>query len=614
MTRLRLAFLIVLAPITLLGQQSYYDKASATPDMDSAIFYVQKYIDQAGKDKDTSGMIEGSCFLARKLVMKSLYVRATKLIENCLSFHFIKKNPVYKAKLQLELGVIYRYDGSYAQSLTSYLEAKSIFEKFKEWRLLAKCEAQVAEYYRGLGKFKEANTFIHDALEDYAKNKLADTALLIYIYGRAAAIDNESNPDPMATVRNSRMALHLAIKSKNKNAEATSLNELGYSYKNIKKTDSAEILYKKAEDIWFSLGQNQEAIHAMNNRAMLYAHNNYPDAKVLKLYAEMINLVKTRNIDYPLNDAYGFLNGYYLRRGDSVQAYKYFYKYHESVIGEIRKQHDIQVTNITEKYESEKAKKEVRRMTGELSDSRVKLEQKDSVNKRMFFFISILVVFVVIIAVLLWRINKANRKLAERNKEKDVLIQEIHHRVKNNLQFISSLINMQMNSSVDDKEIHTLNDASRRIRAMALVHEMLYNHKESQGISIKQYLGELVLSLDQLVNSEKIPIEFKLNCDEQNFNVSDSIALGMITSELVSNSMKHAFKNVENPVIEVILQKKEKDMLFIVRDNGVGAKNVQEQKKTLGLRLIDIFSRQLKGKYSIASASGYSYQIQFTAR
>ena len=127
-------------------------------------------------------------------------------------------------------------------------------------------------------------------------------------------------------------------------------------------------------------------------------------------------------------------------------------------------------------------------------------------------------------------------------------------------------------------------------------------------------MEELILSLDQLVNSDRIPIEFKLQIDEVNFNVSDSIALGMITSELISNSMKHAFRNVEKPEIEVTLRKEEKRISFGVRDNGSGEGLQQNQKKTLGLRLIDIFSRQLKGKYAISANSGCSYELNFNLR
>ena len=609
-----LFFLFVSGLLSAQSQDIFFHKASKTPNVDSAIFYAERSIQFAKKQKDTIQIIEGTCLLAHKLSIKSLYTRAEKRINECLAYPLVKKQPFYQGRLCFELALIYKYQNDYAQSLSYYLKAKSIFEKIRSWSYLVKCETHLAEYYRSLGKHKNANDYIDAALINYKKYKLADTALLITIYNRAAAIDNESNPDAFASIRNSRMALYLAKRSGNKDAEATSLNELGFTYKNHRKLDSSEFFYRKAEEIWFSIGDKAAALHAMNNRAMLYMHNNYDQAKIADLYSRMISIVTKEKIDYPLNDAYSYFSLSSLARGDSGKAYKYFYLYHKNVVSNIRQQYDIQVTNITERYESEKAKKEVKRVTGELSDSLIALERKKAQNRRMYFFIAVLIALTALIAFLLVRIKKTNLQLAERNKEKDALIQEIHHRVKNNLQFISSLINMQMNSSVDNREIHTLNDASRRIRAMALVHEMLYNAKETKGISIKQYLEELVISLDQLVNSDKIPIAFKLHLEDESFNVSDSIALGMITSELVSNSMKHGFKGTKNPEIEMVLRKEKNNVLFTIRDNGVGLKDGGEQKKTLGMRLIDIFSRQLKGNYTIAAKSGYCYEIQFTAR
>jgi len=612
------AFLFFVAALNLsmplTGQQSYLEKARRSPNPDTAMRYLQEYTKLVKEKGDTAGMVEASCELARILTLRSLYTRAKREIATCLAYPFVKNNSLYEGKLYLELGAIHKYEGTYARSLTYFLQAHEIFGKIKAWADLVACKTQLAEYYRKLGKYDHANKYLADALREYEQHKLNDSALLIYMHNRAAAITNESNPNWRVSVGHSRKALGLAIKSGNKDAEAISLNELGFTYKNLRRNDSSEILYKKAEDIWFSMGADREALNAMNNRLMLYAHNDFPKEKITTMCYELISMAQARKIDYPLSDAYGFLYTQALRYKDSGAAYRHFYQYHQSKIQQIARQNDVQVTNITEQYENEKTRNEVRRITGKLTESRAEVAQKNTENKRIYFFISILALLLLIVGVLLYRITRDKRTLSYRNKEKDALIQEIHHRVKNNLQFISSLINMQMNSSVDEKEIHSLNDASRRIKAMALVHEMLYNHNETSGISIKQYLEELVLSLDQLVNSEKIPIEFKLDLADESFNVTDSIALGMITSELVSNSMKHAFAHIVKPEIHVTLKKDHNNVLFTVKDNGVGVKNETKRKKNLGLRLIDIFSRQLKGKYTITSTHGYHYEIQFKTR
>lgn len=152
-----------------------------------------------------------------------------------------------------------------------------------------------------------------------------------------------------------------------------------------------------------------------------------------------------------------------------------------------------------------------------------------------------------------YKLKQANRILNLKNLEKHTFIQEIHHRVKNNLQFVSSLMNMQITSSHNPNYIDALTDATRRIRAMALVHEMLCNQNELQGLDIKQYLSELIHSITDIVNTKDLQIKFIIEVESLYFNTNKSIALGMITSELISNSIKYAFVKTDNPEIKILL-------------------------------------------------------------
>ena len=592
--------------LALLGkaQELKYSKESVSNNLDSAIAYLKDYISNVKRKQDTAELINANCLLASKLSYNSKQAKAIKLLDQCIGFPFIRKNPLLLGRVYLEKGNVYRSEESYTESLENYLKAKAIFEELREWKYYVRCETNLAEYYRKLNKFPMALEYIRLALKNYSKYELKDTALLIRIHNRTAALDNEYTHNTASIIYNSRRAIALARLSNDVDAQATSLNEIGFTYKNMLKLDSAEMLYKEAERLWLSIGFKREALHVMNNRAMLYAHNRYGEDLVKSVYMEMINLVNKDKVDYNLSDVYGQLHTYSIMHKDTGRAYKHFYLYHSSILSSLFKQHDAKVANITEKYESEKAKREVKQVKSQLVDSKAE-------NTRIYIYLIVVIMLFGFIVYLLVRIQASNKKLKERNFEKDTLIQEIHHRVKNNIQFISSLVNMQMNTSSSDVEVHSLSDASRRIKAMALVHEMLYNQKETTGISIKQYLEELISSLNDVVNSDKLAIKFNLQIQEVNFNVSNSIALGMITSELVSNSMKHAFKGVEFPMISIVLESKEKEVVLVVSDNGNGISNVLENKKTLGMRLIDIFSRQLKGKYSIASENGCKYEINF---
>ncbi len=209
-------------------------------------------------------------------------------------------------------------------------------------------------------------------------------------------------------------------------------------------------------------------------------------------------------------------------------------------------------------------------------------------------------------------VKKRTKNLETALAEQLSLTQEIHHRVKNNLQLIRAIIEMQINSTPNASNKGVLKDTSRRINAMTLVHEMLYTTEKIEKISAKTYLNELVEKINEMVNDESLNIEFKLDIENVYFNISDCVSVGMITSELLSNSIKYAFIDIQQPIIQINLlyNTSTKKAVYTVKDNGVGFANVSPG--GLGLRLIDIFTRQLNATYTIDTKHGSCFTFEFT--
>lgn len=206
-------------------------------------------------------------------------------------------------------------------------------------------------------------------------------------------------------------------------------------------------------------------------------------------------------------------------------------------------------------------------------------------------------------------------ELKESLAEQIALLQEVHHRVKNNLQFIAAMLKMQLNTIKDESNQQILKETSRRINAMSLVHEMLYNKEKVEYVSLKEYVSELVVKLKEMVYDIDEPIEFKLEIDDVKFNINNCVAIGMITSEIISNAIKYAFTGTKNPTISIKLEyiKNGNKIIYTVKDNGSGL--VSENKKIgLGLRLIDIFSRQMEAEYQTINDNGvaYIFKIPYT--
>ncbi len=212
-------------------------------------------------------------------------------------------------------------------------------------------------------------------------------------------------------------------------------------------------------------------------------------------------------------------------------------------------------------------------------------------------------------------LEKSYLKINSQIKEKDVLIHEIHHRVKNNLQLISSLVSMQLSALKSEKSKKILIETYNRINAMAMVHEILYNKENVSYISLKTYLSHLISSINEMINHHKTEIVISQSIENINIDISYCIALGMITNEAISNAVKHAFKNQEKPEIKINLYCHPKTNLIVysIKDNGIGidSKFLNVENKSLGLRLINIFSKQLNAKLEIKNIEGTEIRIKF---
>ena len=208
---------------------------------------------------------------------------------------------------------------------------------------------------------------------------------------------------------------------------------------------------------------------------------------------------------------------------------------------------------------------------------------------------------------------QSNQIINLQNKEKDVLIEEINHRVKNNLQFIGAILELQLDNQISNDVIQALLGTSRRIKAMSLVHELLYNKKEEMGLSMRAYIQELIDNLSEIAIDDSNPVNIVMEVDDLLLSSKTALPLGMIISELVSNSFKHAFAGIEEPEVRIQLKEDPITEVFslFVSDNGNGYKQNTEFSIGLGSSLVDIFSRQLDGTYTMQTDGHFTYELQF---
>lgn len=211
--------------------------------------------------------------------------------------------------------------------------------------------------------------------------------------------------------------------------------------------------------------------------------------------------------------------------------------------------------------------------------------------------------------------QQAETHIKQSLQEKEVLLQEIHHRVKNNLQVISSLLDLQSQHIDNPAMLEVFRESCNRVRSMALIHEQLYQSQNCARINFSDYIQQLTNYLFQSYSMHLGEILLKLDIEEVTLNINTAIPCGLIISELVSNCLKYAFPRENNGLIQISLRSdRDKHLTLIVKDNGIGfpvnfdLKNV----KSLGLQLVNVLTNQLEGTLELNHGSGTEFKITFS--
>ncbi|MDO8870684.1 MAG: PAS domain S-box protein [Methanobacteriaceae archaeon] len=206
----------------------------------------------------------------------------------------------------------------------------------------------------------------------------------------------------------------------------------------------------------------------------------------------------------------------------------------------------------------------------------------------------------------------AEEQIIKSLEEKDVLLKEIHHRVKNNLQIISSLLNLQSYHIKDPKDLEIFKESQIRVKSMALIHEQLYQSENLASINFAEYIKNITSQLFNSYSSPASNITLNLDLQDVNLEIETAIPCGLIINELVSNSLKHAFKNRNKGKISISLNQDSENVVLSISDDGVGfdleKMNISD---SLGLKLVKTLVKQLDGSLEIKSNEGSSFLISF---
>jgi PAS domain S-box-containing protein len=212
--------------------------------------------------------------------------------------------------------------------------------------------------------------------------------------------------------------------------------------------------------------------------------------------------------------------------------------------------------------------------------------------------------------------KQAEEQLRASLHEKEMLLKEIHHRVKNNMQVISSLLNLQSGYINDTQALEIFQDSQNRVRSMALIHEKLYRSKNLAEIDLGEYVNDLATHLFRSYKADGKGITLKVQAEDVHLGIDAAVPCGLIINELISNALKHAFPNGRRGEILVELQKNQQQISLCVSDNGIGFPTDLDFQNTnsLGLQLVNTLVGQLDGTIELQNGSGTTFKINFAVQ
>ncbi|CAN1210100.1 hypothetical protein TUMEXPCC7403_07885 [Tumidithrix helvetica PCC 7403] len=213
--------------------------------------------------------------------------------------------------------------------------------------------------------------------------------------------------------------------------------------------------------------------------------------------------------------------------------------------------------------------------------------------------------------------KQAQELISASLREKEVLIKEIHHRVKNNLHVIANLLDLQSQYIEDEQILSLFSDCQNRIHSMALIHEQLYQSPTVGEVNFSEYIQSLIDNLFDSFSTHACDIKQEIDAEAITLNMETSIPCGLIINEIVSNSLKYAFPNHQSGLIRIRFyadyNTSDRVLHLIVRDNGIGMNKDfdWQNSSTLGLRLVRILTRQLEGTLELDTTAGTQFHISF---
>jgi len=584
-------------------------KKYAGIDLDSSLNYLRSSAHLADELKFVAGQKGIYRALGALCVRAGGYEESLEWLEKGLAL--IEENDlpkVEKVDMLTNLGVVHSYAGKNGRAIEPYLEAVQICREngliTRQGRLLNNLGA----FYRQLGNYEKALDIYEQSYELRATTN--DTlGMANVLFNRTATHAKLSNFEEAINDIDKALIFYQKIGSEEdivptKVAKAHALYNLG-------KTDQSYDLLLPLSKIPIDDIPSLSQFNLYLLLAEISDNSNDPRRAIN--YLEVIGK-KIESSDY--NEQ---LAQYYRVKSNAnakIGNHKVAYKAAQQLINTQSEVSGTQKLAFQEemqaRYESAEKDYQIDLLNNEKALSELKIKTQRTRSILLGIGLAILSIVLFLLYKLYQKIAVQNQKLQKSEKQKSILLKEIHHRVRNNLQVISSLLSLQARKVKDDTTKAALRVSKSRVQSMAILHQNLYTEDDLTNINVHQYISNLC---DNLINTYQVKNEvaIELNVAKMMVDVDALIPIGLIINEIVCNTLKYAFTDENNGKIQISFMEVEDHVALNIRDNGVGLPNgkLEIKKESLGAKLINSFMDRLGGKLIAYNDQGAVFEMRF---
>ena len=569
---------------------------------DSAAGYTLKSYAIARDAKDTLLMFRQVQALGGYLMRQHKNKEAIALLNAFLKAYGNRIPPHLKALMYGNLGASYEQEENYIQAVENYLKSLEYAEQSKDYRALTIAYYNLGYLYILLQQYDKAIDYLTKGLKIARQHGVGDYEG--HLYERLAAA-YEGKEDLSRAAEYMKKAILIYQKQGNLPFLTLAKRNLAAIYVNLEKYEEAIPLAKEAVKLGEQIGMDAIKKGAEQILALAYLYANRLD-KAKPLLDKTIGQTNPEELDpYARIDYYNVWYEYYYRKGDYAKAlenYRQMVAIEDSIqTADIKKQ----IREIEEKYQNAKKQQEISRLKQEKAEKDLAY-QKERQQKLLLSGGLTATFFILMLTALFYYRTHRQKKIIEN------LQRELHHRIKNNLSIIVSLVEELQYKYKDKPHIHDdLEDLKTRIANIYHIHKQLYSGKDVKHLPFKIYLDKLSSLIRENYNRPEIEIINK-TAPGIHLKADKSLLLGLIVNEFILNSFKHAFPGKKQGKILLDFKETPDEWILEMSDDGIGLPPDLDLHKirSFGLDVMQILSKQLNGKFKLENNNGVKVVIR----